>query len=150
VIHRVETWSTGSGHRNGVSELNLFSGIYSGIQSRPGFVSFHLPHTPLRRSERNIRASAGRPTSPKFNSATPTGPSKMCTCVCHSPFDDWTSGSWSSFIGVAEIGKIRITGKNGSTLSCLSQFSGLTFRRRLDSHFPIIPVVPSAHLSRSR
>ena len=47
MIHRVETWSTGSGYRNGVSELNAFRGILRKSKSpRIRFISPH-PHPRL-------------------------------------------------------------------------------------------------------
>jgi hypothetical protein len=46
VIHRVETWSRGSGYRNGVSELNPFHGILG--QSESPWIRFiSTPGHPL-------------------------------------------------------------------------------------------------------
>jgi len=46
VIHRVETWSTGSGYRNGVSESNSSHGILR-KWSRPRYLSMDPPETRL-------------------------------------------------------------------------------------------------------
>src|SRR5258708_28751648 len=72
LVHRVKTWSTGSkpGPQGPAIATVLsnqpLSAVYSGSPSRPGFVSFHPPDTPLRTGWRGECAFSGMMYSGKL------------------------------------------------------------------------------------